>query len=372
MNISLKQKVIIALSFLLIVLIIIFRPYYIFITKTLKVSPIKTLLSLDGLKSYNGNVNILFLGIAGVEYEGPNLSDSIIVLSYDLKTNHLTTISIPRDVWSPALQDKINSAYAYGEAKKKGSGFILAKAEVQTIIGQPIHYATAVNFGQFEELIDFIGGVEINVERTFDDYAFPIPNDDLKEPPSCGHSDEDIEKFTDTYPTEEEVWKYFPCRYQHIHFDAGMTTMDGRTALNFVRSRHAEGDEGTDFAREKRQQKVLEAIKNSLISFAKKPNLDQFEKLYALVDKLVKRDINNQQSAIIFKNIFLRRNFSLDKIVLSEDFFENPTTDLSRFDGRWVLIPINDNIDIVHRYIECRLDQKENCDQLKPKREEDR
>jgi len=368
---SLKLKLAIVFS-LLIVLVVIFRPYYIFVTKTLKVSPVKTLLSLDGLKSYNGHVNILFLGIAGVEHEGPNLSDSIIVLSYNLKTNYLTTISIPRDVWSSALRDKINSAYAYGEAKKKGSGFILAKTEVQAIIGQPIHYATAVNFGQFEELIDFIGGVEVNVERAFDDYAFPIANEGLKEPDSCGHSDTDIEKFTDSYPTEEEIWKYFPCRYQHIHFDAGMTTMDGQTALNFVRSRHAVGDEGTDFAREKRQQKVLEAVKNSLITFAKKPNLYQYKKLYELADKLVKRDINNQQAAIIFKNIFLRRNFSLDKIVLSEDFFENPTTDLSRFDGHWVLIPINNDIDMVHRYIECRLDQKENCDKLKEKGKEDR
>lgn len=364
---SFKSKLLIALTILLIAFVIIIRPYYVFVTKTLKVSPIKTLLSLDGLKSYDGHVNILFLGIAGVEHEGPNLSDSIIVLSYDLKTNHLTTISIPRDVWSSALRDKINSAYAYGEAKKKGSGFILAKAEVQTIIGQPIHYATAVNFGQFEELIDFIGGIEVNVEKAFDDYAFPIPNNDLKEPLSCGHSDEEIEKFTDSYPTEEEIWKYFPCRYQHIHFDAGMTTMDGQTALNFVRSRHAIGAEGTDFAREKRQQKVLESVKNSLISYAKKPNIDQYEKLYALVDKLVKRDINNQQAAIIFKNIFLKRNFSLDKIVLSEDFFVNPTTDLSRFDGLWVLIPINNDINVVHRYIECRLEQKENCDQLKEK-----
>ena len=130
---------------------------------------------MDGVKSYNGHVNILFLGIAGADHEGPNLSDSIVVVSYNLKSNYLATISIPRDVWSASLRDKINSAYAYGEAKKKGSGFILAKAEVETIIGQPIHYALAVNFDQFEELINFVGGVDVNVERAFDDYAFPIP-----------------------------------------------------------------------------------------------------------------------------------------------------------------------------------------------------
>ncbi len=365
---SLKSKLTIIVSVILIALAILIRPYYFFITQTLKVSPLKTLLSLDGLKSYNNHVNILFLGVAGADNEGPNLSDSIVVASYDLKANHLVTISIPRDVWSEALRDKINSAYAYGEAKKKRAGFILAKAEVETIIGQPIHYGAAVNFNQFEKLIDFLDGVDVNVEKTFDDYAFPIPDDNLIQPLSCGHSDADIQKFTDSVPSEEEIWKYFPCRYEHVHFDAGMTRMDGKTALNFVRSRHAIGSEGTDFAREKRQQKVIEAVKNKLITFAKKPNIDNYKKLYNLSDALIKRDIDNQQVAIILKNIVLGNNFKQEKIVLSEDFFINPETNLDRYDGLWVLVPINDDVGIVRKYIDCRLSQKTDCEKLKPKR----
>jgi len=364
---TVKTKFFIFISVIFILITILIRPYYLFVTQTLKVSPIKTLLSLDGLKSYNNHVNILFLGIAGVDHEGPNLSDSIVVVSYNLVANRLTTISIPRDVWSEALRDKINSAYAYGEAKKKGAGFILAKAEVETIVGQPIHYAVAVNFNQFEELINFFGGIDVNVEKTFDDYAFPIPDDNIKTPPSCGHSDDDIKKFTDSFPTEEEIWKYFPCRYKHIHFDAGVTHMDGRVALSFVRSRHAIGSEGTDFSREKRQQKVIEAIKNKLIAFAKKPDLIQYQKLYDLMDKLIKRDINNQQLAIILKNIVLKRNLVQEKIVLSEDFFVNPASNLGWYDGLWVLIPKNNDIKLVHNYIGCRLSEQKKCDQLKPK-----
>ncbi len=348
---TLKLKLAIISSVILIALVILLRPYYIFVTKTLQVSPIKTLLSLGGLKTYNNHVNVLFLGIAGGDHDGPNLSDSIVVVSYDLKVNHLATISIPRDVWSEALRDKINSAYAYGEAKKKGAGFILAKAEVETIIGQPIHYGAAINFDQFEELIDFLGGVEVNVENSFVDKEFPIAG---SENDLCNDDPE------------------YKCRYKTISFTKGLSSMDGQTALNFVRSRHAEGSEGTDFAREKRQQKVIEAIKNKLIIFAKKPNLDQYKKLYDLMDKLVKRDIDNQQVAIILKNIILKKNFKQEKIVLSEDFFVNPVTDLGRYDGLWVLTPINDDIRIVHKYIDCKLSQKANCEELKPKREEDR
>lgn len=342
----LKLKLIIISSLILITLAIILRPYYLFVTQTLHVSPVKTLLSLDGLKSYNGHVNILFLGIAGADRDGPNLSDSIVVFSYDLKSNHLVTISIPRDIWSDALRDKINSAYAYGEAKKKGAGFILAKAEIQAIIGQPIHYGTAINFDQFEELIDFLGGVEVNVENSFTDKEFPIAG---KENDLC---DDDPE---------------YKCRYKTVSFTKGETLMDGQTALNFVRSRNAIGSEGNDFAREKRQQKVIEAIKDKVIGFIKKNKITQYKKLYELADKLVKRDINNQQLAIIFKNIVLKKNFKQEKIVLSDGFFVNPDTDLSRYDYRWVLIPVNDNIEIIHKYIDCRLEQGTDCDKLKKK-----
>jgi len=340
---SLKSKFIIGTSILLIIFIILIRPYYLFVTQTLKVSPVKTLLSLDGLKSYNNHVNILFLGIAGADREGPNLSDSMVVVSYDLKVNHLVTISIPRDIWSEALRDKINSAYAYGEAKKKGAGFILAKAEIEAIIGQPIHYAVAINFDQFEELINFLGGIEVNVENSFVDKEFPISG---RENDLCNDDPE------------------FKCRYKTVSFTKGATLMDGETALNFVRSRHAEGSEGTDFAREKRQQKVIEAIKNKLITFIKKNGLSQYKKLYELSDKLVKRDIDNQQLSIILKRIIFRKNFIQEKIVFSEDFFVNPIANRERYDGLWVLIPVDDDIGSVHKYIDCRLTQKADCEKL--------
>ncbi len=195
-------------------------------------------------------------------------------------------------------------------------------------------------------MIDFLGGVEVNVENSFTDKEFPIAG---KENDLC---DDDPE---------------YKCRYKTISFTKGVTLMDGQTALNFVRSRNAIGSEGNDFAREKRQQKVIEAIKDKVIGFIKENKITQYKKLYELADKLVKRDINNQQLAIIFKNIVLKKNFKQEKIVLSDGFFVNPDTDLSRYDYRWVLIPVNDNIEIIHKYIDCRLEQGTDCDKLKKK-----
>jgi len=341
-----KLKIIIACSFILLISIFIIRPYFLFINKTLKVSIVKTLLSRNSLKSYDNQVNILLLGVAGGQHEGPNLSDSIVVINYDLKTNQSTTISIPRDIWSDTLKDKINSAYAYGEAKKNGGGFILAKAEVSAIIGLPIQYAVVIDFDKFKELIDFLGGVEINIDNSFTDKKFPIAG---RENDDCAGD------------------KTYACRYETITFTKGLNKMNGETALKFVRSRNAEGKEGTDFAREARQQKVIETVKNKLFASVKKLSLKTYRQLYQLINPLVKRDITNQQITIILKNIVFKGKIKQEKIVLDQDFFTNPEVNSPEYDGLWVLIPTDKNFSLIHRYIGCVLENKENCDQLKNK-----
>src|SRR3990167_2437636 len=217
LNRMFKQKPTVFIFFLLLflIVIIVLRPYYLFLTKTLKISPLKTLLSLDSLKTYDDQVTILILGIPGKNYQGGTLSDSIIVVNYNLKTHKLLTISLPRDIWSDTLKDKINAAYVYGEAKQKNGGLKLAKAEVEAVIGIPIQYSTVVDFAEFKEMIDFLGGIDVDIERSFNDKQFPIPG---RENDQCGGDQE------------------FKCRYETISFQKGITHMDGSTALKYVRS----------------------------------------------------------------------------------------------------------------------------------------
>jgi hypothetical protein len=96
-----------------------------------------------------------------------------------------------------------------------------------------------VDFTGFEKIIDDLGGIKVNVENTFDDYKYPI----------LGNEDAD--------------WSQ---RWEHLHIEKGEQTMDGKLALKYVRSRHALGVEGSDFARSRRQQKVLEAVKEKVMS----------------------------------------------------------------------------------------------------------
>jgi len=331
---------------LLIIVIVIIRPYYQFVTKTLKVSPIQALLSLDGLKSFDNQVNFVLLGIAGGDHDGPNLSDSITVASYNLKTNKLSTVSLPRDIWSDTLDDKINSAYAYGEAKKPGQGgLVLAKAEISSVIGLPIQYAAVIDFDHFKELINFLGGIEVNVERSFTDKKYPV----------AGREDDDCDGD-----------KTYKCRYETITFNKGEITMDGDAALKFVRSRYSESEEGTDFAREQRQQKIIEAVKNKLISLVKTPNIKKYGELYDILDQIIKRDISNQQVAIIIKKILFNKKLAQQKITLTEDLFTNPVIS-DKYNGAWVLIPKDGSFSIIHQYIKCYLENRADCQELKNK-----
>ena len=83
------------------------------------------------LKSHEGRTNILLLGIGGGTHAGADLTDTILVVSLDAKRNKMAMISVPRDLWSDTLKDKVNSSYHYGEEKKKGTGLEREKQGVK-------------------------------------------------------------------------------------------------------------------------------------------------------------------------------------------------------------------------------------------------
>lgn len=222
------------------------------------------------LKETNGKTNVLLLGIGGGTHDGPDLTDTIIFASIDWKKNTVTLVSIPRDLWVPSLTSsvkKINEVYAQGEDNNQHKGLLLTRAVVSSVVGQDVHYAIRLDFQGFVAAIDQIGGVDVNVARTLDDYNYPISG---KEDDTCDHTPEDLQTFnaTASAQTDTDIFTFYPCRYKHLHFDPGAQHMDGETALEFARSRHGVGTEGSDFARSARQQLVIEAVRNKLISSA--------------------------------------------------------------------------------------------------------
>ncbi len=226
------------------------------------------------IASTNGRVNILLLGVGGGNHEGADLTDTIMLVSLHLKNRTLGLVSIPRDIWSEALQDKINSAYHYAEAKEKGSGLAFSSRAVEEITGLPVHYAMVVDFSQFESLINYIGGIDVFVPASFTDTQYPIAG---KENDPC-----------DGDPV-------FACRYETVTFQQGVQHMDGKRALAYVRSRHAEGNEGTDFSRGKRQQDVIVAIKTKILTLQPWYHPDMSLKLIQSFDDAVTTNLTTGQ-----------------------------------------------------------------------------
>ncbi len=283
------------------------------------------------LASQDGRTNVLLLGMSGGSHAGADLTDTIIVLSLDVHKKTTAFISIPRDIWSDALKDKVNSAYHYGEAKKTGGGMILARAIMEDVVGMPIHYTLLIDFSGFEELIDLVGGIDINVPSAFTDPEFPIAG---KENDLCDGD------------------KELKCRYDELRFDAGLQHMDGERALSYVRSRHAEGDEGSDFARGRRQQDVLVALKQKLLTPKLLLNPNQFIALFNTFDRAVDTDMNAGELLTVGKGTFTTKEGAVKRISL-EPLLESPPLWLY---GRYVLVPVQD-FSTVYAFIQEQLKQ---------------
>ncbi|OGH19574.1 MAG: hypothetical protein A3D74_01825 [Candidatus Levybacteria bacterium RIFCSPHIGHO2_02_FULL_37_13] len=349
-----RKKIFLLLSAILLVVIVIS------IVKTSRFYPIIFQLLFNReiqLKKEDSNINILLLGTGGGKHEGPNLTDTIIFASIDEKNNKVTNISIPRDLWIPELRAKVNMAYASGEDKRKGGGVILAKAVIAKVLSQPIDYVVRIDFDGFVKAVDVVGGIEVDVANSFEDLEYPIIG---KENDPCDQKEEDL-KMLATASSQLEV---FPCRYDHVRFDKGLRTMNGETALRFVRSRHAKGAEGTDFARSKRQEQVVKAFKDKIFSLNVLLNPAKVIGLYNAMQESIDTNIKEEEFDDFIKLAQKLKNAQIQSTVLDygdekekrPGLLVNPLIS-DDFGRQWVLIPRIGNGDFseIQKYIECEI-----------------
>jgi len=268
------------------------------------------------IQTREDRTNILILGKGGKGHDAPDLTDTVIFASITHTDPSLSLVSLPRDIWIPELRAKLNSTYYWGNQKKDGGGLILTKSTVESIVGQPVHYGLVIDFSGFMRIVDVLGGVEVDVERGFVDEKYPIAG---KENDECDGDPE------------------YKCRYETIRFEKGTQTMNGETALIFARSRNAEGDEGTDLAREIRQQKILAAIQTKTLSSEVLFSPKKIISVWEVVRESVETDIDPSVGAILARRLFQTRN-QIKSYVLSEDLLINPPIQF-KYDNLYVFIP---------------------------------
>lgn len=175
----------------------------------------------------DGRTNVLILGKGDPGHAGQELTDSIMVVSLNKRTKQVATISIPRDTQAriPGYgYRKINNANALG-------GSDLATQTVSGLLGIPIDYTIVTNFSGLKQLVDAVGGIDVNVKEALIDNEYPCADNEWK---MCG-----------------------------INIQPGLQHMDGAKALEYTRCR--KGTCGNDFGRAARQQEVINLLMAKLV-----------------------------------------------------------------------------------------------------------
>lgn len=219
----------------------------------------------DPFATPDGRINILLLGVGGGNHDGAQLTDTIILASLDRQNKRIGLLSIPRDMAYPLGNgrfQKINAVNAYAEKENPGEGAKRTAEAFHKLLDVRIDRVIRIDFKGFENFVDALGGVDINVEKSFTDNSFPTEDDGPN-----------------------------PYKWTSVSFQKGWQHMDGKRALTYARSRHGTNGEGSDFARSRRQQLLLEAVRTKLFTLGTLGNPKKMTDLWSALSSNIQTDL---------------------------------------------------------------------------------
>lgn len=174
------------------------------------------------------NLNILVVGVDTRQDGGDQNADVIIIARLNLETRAMNSVSLPRDllVEIPGHgEGKISGVYGIGvdaDPQSRVGGIAKLRETIEHNFGIPIDDYVMIDFEGFKEVVDAIGGIDINVPTRIVDEAYP----------------------TEDYGVRTLI------------VEAGPQHMDGESALAYARTRHADSDD----QRRERQMLVIRAL----------------------------------------------------------------------------------------------------------------
>ncbi len=226
----------------------------------------------------HGHTNILVVGVGGGNHDGPDLTDTIQLVSINQKDKSVAMLSIPRDLYVVVPKHggtKINGVYDIGLKMQRTQGYKPGEAKsqddvnaamgilsntVEDITGMEIQYYVQLNFQGFREIIDLVGGVEVEVPERFVDRNYPNE-------------------------TETGVTTFF--------LKEGLQTLDGDTALKYARSRYST----SDYDRSHRQQVLMKALLAKVTSKEILTNPSQLRRMFLTVSSNLTTDMEWREIA---------------------------------------------------------------------------
>lgn len=286
-------------------------------------------------KDEHGYTNILLLGDGGHTRDGADLVDSIMVASIDYQKNAITLFSVPRDLYITPDKErgilfggKINEVYRNHKLvipDEDGRWQVFKKA-VGKVVNLNIQYYIRLDFHAFVEVVDSLGGITVDVQKDIYDPFYPNNEDD-------GYTIFSIKK--------------------------GVQQLDGETTLKFVRSRETT----SDFDRSARQQQVIEAIQQKALSENLLSNPGLLLKLYRAINKNMNTDMSTREMLSLAG---FAKHMDRSRLV-RKGIHDDPgreggflyTPDRTLYDNAFVLVPIGDNYDAIHKYCDLIFNRRE-------------
>lgn len=204
---------------------------------------------IAGKKKELKPISIMLLGVD--ERKGDRgRSDTIIIVALNPKEDKMLMFSIPRDTRTEIIgkgyDDKINHAYAFG-------GTQMAMDTVENFLDTSIDYYVKVNMESFRDIVNAVGGVEVDNPRAFD--------------------------------------------YEGYSFPAGKQELDGKAALAYSRMRYE--DPKGDLGRNDRQRQVITSI---IDKGARVSSITKFDNILDILSENVKTNMTFQEMKDIQKN----------------------------------------------------------------------
>jgi len=280
-------------------------------------------------------VNFLIFGLdpRNDQLEQTETTDTIIYTHLSLIDFHVRLFSLPRDLWYYPDSVKINQIYP--DSLKSGDSFDYLRSRFQNLTGQPIDKIIVITTADLKNLLSLVGGVDLYLESGFTDSEYPNP-DYIKNP-------------TSPIPI-----------YKTVSFPSGWNHLTADNITEFVRSRKSADTAalgGTDLGRIRRQQQLIDALLQKILSQKYHPLF--LRKLFIYFRSNIKSDISRPDLLSLgLKALPRLNNFKLEKIELPTG--EDPKTDLiyhpkSFINRQWVFITATPDYQSLHDFIKKSL-----------------
>lgn len=269
---------------------------------------------LEEIYPLGNPINILLLGIdRRSKFEYSYRTDIMILISANPSTNNVVLTSIPRDLWYNG--NKINALYIT-------SGWETLKEAVGEITGQEPQRFILTDFEDFSWIVDAMGGVPVSVERTFTDSNYPI--DETK-------------------------------GIQTVTFTQGPEQLSGERALIYARSRKGNNGEGSDWARMRRQHKILVGMLDAVLQPSSLFNPMVVEKAYNMVTQgRMDTNLELKDATYLWDFYKDRDSYKIHSLFLDYEYLYSPP--LEQYGGAWTIVPKDGNYQTFQSVVNDRLE----------------